>query len=204
MNYPVRLRRASEGTLEAKHCLEARMVVPRSISSVDADISGICRGLAASLRMPLRSSVQLRAPGINVSRVCSVRQGRELVRKGGGASPFARRLALPESGVEAGIAKGGAALETGQADMALDRRKLERQSGNWTQQACQRPCLEPLDVELDEGGQAMAIDQRIERGDRDLDRPLPGFAFSTSGATAGGNEIRRDCWCGVATISRFS
>ena len=100
-------------------------------------------------------------------------------------------LALAECPIVVPIAERPAALERGQGHVALDGGELERECRHRPGEAGQRLRLETFDVDLDEGGHAVARDQRIERGHRHADAPGPSLALPAGGAVGGCNELRR-------------
>ena len=73
-------------------------------------------------------------------------------------------------------------------EVALDGRELERQRRHRPGQAGERLDLEALDVELDEGGQAMAFDQGVERGQRHAHGLGPALILPARRAVGGLDE----------------
>ena len=71
-------------------------------------------------------------------------------------------LALPQYGIEAGVAERAAPFDARMRDIALDQGELERQRLNWLPEAGQGLGLETFNVDLDEGGRAMPRDQSID------------------------------------------
>ena len=77
-------------------------------------------------------------------------------------SSMLEALALPQYGIEAGVAERAATFDARKRDLALDQRKLERQRLNRLGEAGQCLGLETFNVDLDEGGRAVRRDQRID------------------------------------------
>src|SRR4051794_38191936 len=90
---------------------------------------------------------------IDVPRIGRVRQAGQPIRDVFGSDPINvhELLALAESGVESLIAKRDTTFDTGERDIALDRRELERQRLDRARQPLQRFQFETFDVDLDEG-----------------------------------------------------
>ena len=74
-------------------------------------------------------------------------------------------LAFPKRGIEAGVAQGGATLDAGKSDLALNRRKLEGQRRHGSRHSLQGLGLETFHIELDERRTAVSRHQRVERRD---------------------------------------
>src|SRR5580704_17138080 len=126
---------------------------------------------------------------IDISRVGAVREaqepldhllGREFTRMDVGEA-FAKKK------FERLISDRRAAIDAGAGDVALDRRKFERQRLDRGGEAGERLGLVALDIDLDETRDAVARDQRVERRHRHLDARRPMLAFP-----AGRAARRRD------------
>src|SRR5262245_15729030 len=102
---------------------------------------------------------------INVSGIRRIGQRLQPSPDRIGSDPVALHegLTLAQCRLEAGEAERLAARQRRLRHAALDGRELERQHRDRSRQSRQRFGFEALYIKLDEGGPAMARDQRIER-----------------------------------------
>src|SRR5215211_9299585 len=146
-----------------------------------------------SRRVHLWSEITSRQPGIDVSGIGLDRQGSEPAADRVGAQPGCvhELLAFAQRRIVAEAPERLATRKAGLRDVALDRGKFERERGERPAQPQQRLGLEALDIDLGKGRKAVAGDELVKGGHRNVDTPGPGLAVPARRSVGRRNERRR-------------